>query len=158
MIKNFTIVFAIAIALCACTQKKEQQAAGVDGSQFHTPEEVVTSLMKAMNARDSAGITNTIATSSKESIIQKINSLGGFKVMFGTMEGIRFDMKISGVDSSSAEFAKVYTDQSIMKDTMIIMHMDSLYFPVVKENGGWKMKSLNAQPGKKYQITGAPAK
>ena len=151
--KTPVIIFT-SLLLFSCTQKKQ----GTEAVKFDTPGDVVTSFVAAMNAQDSDAIKNVIVSHSKESILGTINSIGGFQKMFASMKGMQLKVDIIGVDSSSLMFTKVYTNQSIIKDSSVNMKMDSLYFATEKEDGGWKMKSLNAQPGKNYQITGEPAK
>ena len=141
MEKTFILV---AFLFFACSEKSEKNEQ-VQEIKFSSPSEVVMSFVKAMNAQDSLGIENVLSNKSKQSIIPKIHEAGGFRKMFEAMKGMQMDVMIIGVDSASNP-AKIFTNQKIVKDTTIFMKLDSLHFSAVREDGGWKLISLNARP------------
>ena len=138
-----TLILA-AFLFLACSEKSEKSEA-VQEVKFSSPPEVVMSFVKALNAQDSSAIENVLSKKSKQSILPKIREVGGFKTMFDAMKGMQMDVTIIGVDSASNP-AKIFTNQKIVKDTTIFMKLDSLHFSAIREDGGWKLISLNARP------------
>ena len=137
--------FILAAFLFFCCSEKSEKSELLKEVEFQTPSEVVMSFVKAMNAQDSTAIENVLSNKSKQSILPKIQEVGGFRTMFETMKGMRMDVTIIGVDSVTNP-AKIFTNQKIVKDTTIFMKLDSLHFSAVREDGVWKLISLNARP------------
>lgn len=101
-----------------------------------------------MSQEDSITIINNLTEQAKTKILPMLNQYGGFKTIFQTTQGMRYDIKILNVDTNIPYIAKVYVRQTMDQDSSSAgMHfqMDSFYYTVKKEVGVWKLTSLSAQ-------------
>jgi heterodisulfide reductase subunit C len=105
--------------------------------------------VKAMNTQDSVTMINLLSQTTREQVVSKVGELGGFTSLFKYTKGMKMEMTIAGVDSTSEKFTKIYTNQRIIKDTSVLMNLDSMYFSAVNEEGSWKLLNLNARPDEK---------
>jgi hypothetical protein len=153
--KKLALALVTIFFFSSCSERKDQPAS----QNFTSPGSVVAAFVDAMNQQDSDRIKDVIASKRKDYVLKQISDYGGFKKMFEMTKGMRITVNIVGVDSTDPANVKVYTNQSVVKDTAINMKMDSLYFSAVNEQQlGWKLNTLNARPGKKYVISGEPSK
>ena len=140
--KTTIILLAAVLTICSCTVRTEQFCT----ANANTPTNIVLGFVQAMNAGDSVTIEDELLSTSKELILAKLRSMGGFKMMFVAMKGMHVDVKIIGIDSVSQAYTKVFTNQTIIKDSTINMKLDSLYYSLSKEkNGCWKLMTINAR-------------
>lgn len=137
------LIVAILLLVSACSR---DQAAS---ETYTSPQAAVLAFVKAMNTQDSAAMIGLLSETTKEQVISKVTEVGGFISLFKYTNGMKMELTIVGIDSTSGKFTKVYTNQRIVKDSSINMKFDSIYFSAVNEDGGWKLLSLNARPDEK---------
>jgi hypothetical protein len=153
--KTTTALFLLCLIISGCASKNDKPKD--EAKTYNTPEEVVAGFNAAYHAQDSTAIVNVLASVNKDKILSQLNRLGGFKTIFEMSKSITLETKVVGVmyDSTNPNAAKVIVNGHITRDS-VNMNFDSLYFGTIKEGNSWKMLTLNAQPMKKYDVTGQP--
>jgi uncharacterized protein YceK len=143
--RNIILLLSAMLILSACSSKDQQ----AESANYATPQAAVIAFVKAMNTQDSVTMINLLSQTTREQVVSKVGELGGFTSLFKYTKGMKMEMTIAGVDSTSEKFTKIYTNQRIIKDTSVLMNLDSMYFSAVNEEGSWKLLNLNARPDEK---------
>lgn len=143
-------IFFLSCLLLSCAQRNEELRES--SPAYSSPQAAMTSMIKAMNTQDSTTLKTILSQKTGPGILSQITKKGGFSFFFSLMKGFRLEMNIIGVDSSNPELTKVITHQTIFKDSAQLLAMDSIVFPAIKEEGSWKMLSLNGQPAKMFGL------
>jgi len=146
-----TAIVAFSILLSACADRSDRNDTAETKESGYSPSEVVLNLYKAMAEGDSVAIINTLSSDAKVWLLPQINRVGGFQTLFIATKGMHYDTKILKVDTTSETTARVFVKQKFDEDSSIHIQLDSLYYSVRKEDGGWKLINLKAKKARQEQ-------